>query len=243
MHACRSKLVDRLHSRYPGKHYESSFPTSFIHCCCCCLWQVQVGGYFYWSLMDNFEWADGFRPRFGLVRVNFTSQARFPKESSFMYQEMMARVTPPPPEPEPVVPTVPAVPAAAEGTGPVPVAGEDPGGMAGGGEAAADSEDAVGVDGDVSIEEGAAGDGAAIGAGESPATEERGSGLDPLASIPPEAPEDGLPSTDAAVAAASEAKLQVKEGGNPQEEEEAGREAVVEALPETREADAWNRNL
>ncbi|TFJ84204.1 hypothetical protein NSK_004195 [Nannochloropsis salina CCMP1776] len=205
--------------------------------------KVQVGGYFYWSLMDNFEWADGFRPRFGLVRVNFTSQARFPKESSFMYQEMMARVTPPPPEPEPIVPTVPAVPAAAEGTEPVPVAGENPGDMAGGGEAAADSEGAGGVDGDVSIEEGAVGDGAAIGVGESPATEERGSGLDPLASIPPEAPEDGLPSTDAAVPAASEAKLQVKDGGDSQEEEEAGREAVVEALPEAREVDAWNRNL
>jgi hypothetical protein len=99
------------------------------------------------------------------------------------------------------------------------------------------------VDGDVSIEEGAVGDGAAIGVGESPATEERGSGLDPLASIPPEAPEDGLPSTDAAVPAASEAKLQVKDGGDSQEEEEAGREAVVEALPEAREVDAWNRNL
>jgi len=35
-----------------------------------------IFGYFYWSLVDNFEWADGFRPRFGIVEVDYANQAR-----------------------------------------------------------------------------------------------------------------------------------------------------------------------
>ena len=37
---------------------------------------VDVAGYLYWSLIDNFEWADGFAPRFGLVEVDYPTQAR-----------------------------------------------------------------------------------------------------------------------------------------------------------------------
>jgi beta-glucosidase len=37
---------------------------------------VDVRGYFYWSLLDNFEWADGFGPRFGLYRVDYTTESR-----------------------------------------------------------------------------------------------------------------------------------------------------------------------
>jgi beta-glucosidase len=37
---------------------------------------ARVLGYLHWSLLDNFEWADGFRPRFGLYAVDFTRADR-----------------------------------------------------------------------------------------------------------------------------------------------------------------------
>lgn len=52
---------------------------------------ANVKGYFVWSLMDNFEWNDGYTPRFGIVRVNFTSQARIPKQSAIEYQKWTTR--------------------------------------------------------------------------------------------------------------------------------------------------------
>ncbi len=42
---------------------------------------ADVRGYFVWTLMDNFEWAEGYRPRFGVVRVDFDTLERTPKES------------------------------------------------------------------------------------------------------------------------------------------------------------------
>ncbi len=46
---------------------------------------INLRGYFYWSLMDNFEWASGYEPRFGLVRVDFPTQRRTPKLSARWY--------------------------------------------------------------------------------------------------------------------------------------------------------------
>ena len=46
-------------------------------------------GYFAWSLLDNFEWAEGFRKRFGLVHVDFATQRRTPKESARWYSRTM----------------------------------------------------------------------------------------------------------------------------------------------------------
>jgi beta-glucosidase len=52
---------------------------------------VPVRGYFHWSLMDNFEWADGFGTRFGLLYVDYATQQRTPKLSASFYREVAAR--------------------------------------------------------------------------------------------------------------------------------------------------------
>ena len=52
---------------------------------------VPVRGYFLWSLMDNFEWADGYTNRFGLHYVDYQTQRRTPKLSARFYQEVIAR--------------------------------------------------------------------------------------------------------------------------------------------------------
>jgi len=48
-------------------------------------------GYFVWSLMDNFEWADGYTKRFGIHYVDFETQKRIPKLSAAWYREVIKR--------------------------------------------------------------------------------------------------------------------------------------------------------
>ena len=51
---------------------------------------VPVGAYFYWSLMDNFEWAWGYDKRFGIVHVDYETQQRTPKDSAIAYTRVIA---------------------------------------------------------------------------------------------------------------------------------------------------------
>ncbi len=51
---------------------------------------VDVKGYFAWSLLDNFEWAAGYAPRFGLVRVDCSNGQRVPKRSFAWYHDVIA---------------------------------------------------------------------------------------------------------------------------------------------------------
>jgi beta-glucosidase len=52
---------------------------------------ADMRGYFVWSLLDNFEWEEGYGARFGLVHVDFATQARTPKASARWYREVIAR--------------------------------------------------------------------------------------------------------------------------------------------------------
>lgn len=52
---------------------------------------VDLRGYLIWTLLDNFEWAEGFRPRFGLLRTNFTDLARHERLSSPMVRGVFSR--------------------------------------------------------------------------------------------------------------------------------------------------------
>jgi beta-glucosidase len=54
---------------------------------------IDVRGYFYWSLLDNFEWDKGFWPRFGLVEVDYATQKRTIRPSALAYAEICKKNT------------------------------------------------------------------------------------------------------------------------------------------------------
>jgi beta-glucosidase len=51
---------------------------------------VDVRGYYHWSLLDNFEWSEGYSARFGLHHVDFTTQSRTPRPSASLYSRIAA---------------------------------------------------------------------------------------------------------------------------------------------------------
>jgi len=52
---------------------------------------ADVRGYFYWSLLDNFEWNSGYTKRFGLFHVDYATQQRLAKDSAHWYGDFIAR--------------------------------------------------------------------------------------------------------------------------------------------------------
>ena len=50
---------------------------------------LDIRGYYYWSFLDNFEWLFGYKPRFGLVEVDRTTQKRKEKDSLKFYQKII----------------------------------------------------------------------------------------------------------------------------------------------------------
>ena len=51
---------------------------------------AEVRGYFVWSLLDNFEWAEGYWKRFGIVYIDYPTLARVPKGSFYWYRNFIA---------------------------------------------------------------------------------------------------------------------------------------------------------
>ena len=62
---------------------------------------ADVRGFHYWSLLDNFEWAEGYSMCFGLYAVDFETQERTLREGSLALKELMASPLPPRSQPEP----------------------------------------------------------------------------------------------------------------------------------------------
>lgn len=54
---------------------------------------IPVSGYFVWSLLDNFEWAEGYSRRFGIVHVDFSTQSRRLKDSAVWYRDFLSAKT------------------------------------------------------------------------------------------------------------------------------------------------------
>ncbi|MEU7903142.1 GH1 family beta-glucosidase [Actinoplanes sp. NPDC049118] len=113
--AALTRLLDRIHRDYPGtpmmitengaSYSDGPSEDGAVHdsdrieyldghlraCLDAISHGVDLRGYFAWSLMDNFEWAEGYAKRFGLVHVDYTTQQRVPKDSARWYQEVIRR--------------------------------------------------------------------------------------------------------------------------------------------------------
>ena len=50
---------------------------------------ANIRGYFLWTFLDNFEWSEGYRERFGMIYVDFMTQRRIVKDSAFWYQDVI----------------------------------------------------------------------------------------------------------------------------------------------------------
>jgi beta-glucosidase len=76
------QIHDERRRRYLRDHFAAAHRTITAG--------VPLAGYFVWSLMDNFEWAFGYSQRFGIVWVDYATQARVLKDSALWYREVIA---------------------------------------------------------------------------------------------------------------------------------------------------------
>jgi beta-glucosidase len=74
-------VTDRERLAYLRRHFIAAHEAIKAGC--------NLKGYFVWSFLDNFEWTSGFRPRFGLVRVDYSTQKRIPKLSAQWYSQVI----------------------------------------------------------------------------------------------------------------------------------------------------------
>ena len=51
---------------------------------------IDIMGYFAWSIMDNFEWSEGYNERFGLIYIDYETQKRIPKDSYYWYKDVIS---------------------------------------------------------------------------------------------------------------------------------------------------------
>ena len=106
--AALTRLLERLHNDYrvpllitengaaypDGVHDEHriEYLDGHLRACADAISRgVDLRGYFVWSLMDNYEWAEGYAKRFGIVRVDYTTQERTPKDSARWYADVIRR--------------------------------------------------------------------------------------------------------------------------------------------------------
>jgi beta-glucosidase len=85
-----TRLLERLHKDYPGTPL--MILDGHLRACHEAISRgVDLRGYFVWSLLDNFEWAEGYAKRFGIVHVDYTTQARVLKDSALWYRDVIRR--------------------------------------------------------------------------------------------------------------------------------------------------------
>lgn len=65
------------------------FLARYLHELKCAAEEIDLRGYFQWSLMDNFEWEKGYAERFGIVYVDFETQERILKDSAYWYRDVI----------------------------------------------------------------------------------------------------------------------------------------------------------
>jgi beta-glucosidase len=88
IHVLENGIADRSDSKRP------TFLVRHAHAMWAAMQQgVDVRGYFHWSLIDNFEWAEGFVPRFGLQHVDYDTGLRTPRASSLVMRDIATHNT------------------------------------------------------------------------------------------------------------------------------------------------------